>query len=156
MKNTTREARVGRVGLTPFNLPIPGWNERKMTSADFEQVCEREGITVHRQPLPGGVRGLYTRVDGQPHIYIRASLKGSNRVRSEFHELAHHFLHGRDRDLKVLASKFDQKLTDPQEWAEVEATAAACVALAPGFSLLSLIQIVTGSASRYNWKGGAK
>lgn len=152
-KNTRRH-------LSPFTLPIPGWGKRRMTTEDFERVCQREGITVHRAVIGRGIRGIYFRRDGEPHIIITPRLRGTEKLRVEFHELAHYFLHDGERvsmrEGEFIGSKFrnySKRLTPAQEWAEVEANTAAIVAIAPGFSLLLFLQFCTQSiASDRKWR----
>lgn len=81
--------------LTPFTLPIPDFGKRQMTSRDFEEACNREGITVIRRRFTSSIRGFYMRQNGEPFIYIDSRLRGFNRLFVEFHELGHYFLHSR-------------------------------------------------------------
>jgi guanylate kinase len=123
-----------------------------MTSKDFEQVCAREGITVKREKIDKAygknAKGVYTRAldTNEPVITIDPSLRGYQRVRVEFHELARHFLHGNNlknlRRFSMKTGKFPQ-LTPAKAWQEVEADAAALCAIAPGFPTVHLIRTVT-------------
>jgi IrrE N-terminal-like domain len=141
--------------FTPFNLPIPGWNERRMTSEDFKQVCEREGIKVESFRFKGTTRGLCTIRDGKVHILIDERLRVRERVFVEFHELGHYFFHLRNkRAHRALDSNFDsteENLTPAQEWAEVEANLAGSVAIAPGFYSVESIRYLGAVASRHKW-----
>lgn len=142
--------------LTPFNLPIPGWDERPMTSDDFKAACEREVITIKRQRLPEDVSGVFCRgEDGTPYIYIDTKLRGRDKVRVEFHELGHYFLHSHRKGLlRIVGVDFDY--TPEQEWVETEANAVAFVALAPGFRLKDFLQIASLSAAKHNWSRAAR
>jgi Zn-dependent peptidase ImmA (M78 family) len=139
--------------LTPFTLPIPGWNKRRMTSRDFEAVCQREGITVERRKLTGSVRGFYRRQFGHPFITIDSTLGGHKRIQVEFHELGHYFLHDGKSDLMRKAS--DEE-TPEQRWIEIEAETCALVALAPRFDLNLFMEVLMVRAAGHVWgKGGA-
>lgn len=132
---------MNRKKYHPFNLPMPGWGERRMTTEDFMLACEREGITVRYQVIYKSVRGLFFRVKGFPFITIHPRLKGSEKLYTEFHELGHYFLHDTDDASLLSVPGSDEPLSLAQQWAETEATAAGLIATAPGFSLLTFVQI---------------
>lgn len=111
----------------PHELPLPGWNERKMTIRDFNAACEREGIIVVRRRL-GFTKGFYCRISGLPFIFIDRAIKGQERLFVSFHELGHFFMHG--SEAMVAMSLRDDKT--PTDWFEVEANACARIALKPG------------------------
>ncbi len=139
--------------LTPINLPIPGWNKRKMTFQDFEEVCQREGITVERMRFKSDVRGYCTKSGGSPLIALDKRLRGIKRIQVAFHELCHYFLHVDDpaclRTMNAETHEANEKLTPQQLWAEYEATIAASIAIAPGFFCLGGITYLSEVASRY-------
>jgi Zn-dependent peptidase ImmA (M78 family) len=139
--------------LTPFNLPIPGWNERRMTSDDFDSICEREGIqAISEHSCSTKALGFFTwTIDGTPTIFISPRQKGRERVRTQFHELGHYFLHSRQKHTFKTLEDEEAKLTPAQEWAEVEANVAALIATAPGFFLNYLIRRMTPGIGRHNW-----
>lgn len=131
--------------LTPFTLPVPGFGERRMTEADFNAACEREGITVLSQRLPEGINGCCSWPDGKPTIVIRPRLSNYKRLHAQFHELGHYFLHGNQKHLlRVLTS--EEPYTPLQLAAEVEADTAALVAIAPGFPINFWLRAVTPDA----------
>lgn len=143
--------------LTPLNLPIPGWNKRKMTSTDFEAICEREGITVQRFRLELDALGYYTKRNGQRIIAIDSRLKGNKRLQVEFHELGHYFLHdGRKSVFSSLEGNTGKVVkrvpkTAEQEWTECEANIVACIAIAPGFFGVAELAYLGLSAAGTNW-----
>lgn len=110
----------------PSPLPIDGWNKRKMTSADFREICARERIIVLRVPLPY-INGLCVDIDETPTIWIDSRLKGINRVRTEFHELAHYFFH----DGSELLSLPEPEEQRTRRRFELEANNVALDAIAP-------------------------
>jgi Zn-dependent peptidase ImmA (M78 family) len=117
----------------PADLPIPGWNKRVMTKSDFSQTCEREGIIMLRLPLPNGINGMYTRMHNTPIIWIDSRLRGTERLRTEFHELGHYFFHD-PKALIGIPTKQEKKM---RARFEVEANAIALDALAPALRLNS-------------------
>lgn len=79
----------------PHALASVGWNRKVLSSQDFERCCEEEEILVLTLPLVewGGFYGVF---DGVPVIALDESLRGVERDRVAWHELAHHFLHTPD------------------------------------------------------------
>jgi Zn-dependent peptidase ImmA (M78 family) len=153
-KTTTRRRRRSRRSRHPFALPVPGYGERKMTTADFEAACAREGITVRRKALHDGLLGYYLRTPAGPSITINSRLKGDEKLRTEFHELGHYFLHDGDRAILKMSGS---KLEAYNDWAELEANAVAIVALAPDFNLSLFIEYVASNkVPRRRRKGGAR
>jgi hypothetical protein len=140
--------------LTPPTLPLPGWNERRMTEADFRRACEREIIVVLRLPIPG-TRGAYTRMRGVPTIMIDSRLMGNERLAVMFHELGHYFMHDGAAPLKL-----DGEFDAAGDWHEAEADAAATIALAPKTSISKVLrqQLMRTALprSKGRGKGGAK
>jgi Zn-dependent peptidase ImmA (M78 family) len=126
---SAKRIKTSRRRRFPSALPIPGWGKRRMTKADFNQTCEREGILVLRLPLSSmGIRGACGRLQGIPFIWIDSRLRGIERLRTEFHELGHYFFH----DGNSLPVMFDEKKKKKtRERYEFEANAVARLALAP-------------------------
>jgi Zn-dependent peptidase ImmA (M78 family) len=119
-----------------------------MTSQDFAEVCEREGIAVIRTRLQG-VSGAYKRVKGTPTIWIDSRLRGVQRVRTEFHELGHYFLHaGSNPSLWRMPNAVR---TPDQDWCEIEAEACALLAIEPGFLLSVWIEVVYADVRALGW-----
>lgn len=142
---------------TPFNLPIPGWNERPMTSRDFAEVCQREGITVKRHRFAGSIRGAHCCLRGRHFIFIDSRLRGLDKLVVEFHELGHYFLH---RQKKGLYRRLEDKhCTSAQEWSEVEANLVALTALVPrvsGETFNLFLKTFMQRCIRKNRKGGQR
>jgi Zn-dependent peptidase ImmA (M78 family) len=141
--------------VTPFTLPIPGFGQRPLTGEDFERACRREGITVERRPIKtkrGKVFGYYDR-DGKT-IGIDSRLKGAQKLLTEFHELAHHFLHRGQYD--GLKRVLGEGRSPYQDWKEVEADAAALYAVAPAFELSIMLELMSPKIVRMKWGGGKK
>jgi len=143
---------------TPFALPIPGFGESPLTSEDFERACAREGIAVRRERIPDETaRGYYSPGGGSPFIVIDARLRGRRKLLAEFHELAHHFLHGWRHDFRSelawerLGGK--RHYTPRQEWAEMQADAAALLAVAPGLSLPAVVRFLLPELSMTQTRG---
>lgn len=109
----------------PCALPISGWNERTMTEADFQEVCEREGIIVLQVPI--FIRGFYFRHCGTPTIVISSRLHGIPRLHVAFHELGHHFLH-HSKSWMGLPKESAALVSEEQEF---EAEAIAAMSLIP-------------------------
>jgi hypothetical protein len=154
---------MAKKNFTPLNLPLPDWNKRKMTSRDFEAACEHEGIAVQRFRFKSETRGYCQRQDAKPVIAIDSRLRGNERLRVEFHELGHYYLH---LDNPRLPRMFDaqthevvggKEMTPEQEWAECEANMVACVAIAPGFIGVVELAYLSVKAANTNWlKGSAQ
>ena len=70
---------------------IPDWNRKELTEADVYVVCERFGVRIVEMPLTR--EGFYFRLLGRDFIAVDSRLKGVERVRVLFHELAHFLLH---------------------------------------------------------------
>jgi Zn-dependent peptidase ImmA (M78 family) len=69
-----------------------GWNERVFDESDFYRLCHLDGVRVledAEMPLPGA----YCVYDKIPVIFIARRLRGAERLRVQFHELGHHWLH---------------------------------------------------------------
>lgn len=68
-----------------------GWNKRVFDEWDFYRFCDRDGVCVldAEMPLPGA----YCVYDRIPVIFISHCVRGVERLRVQFHELAHHWLH---------------------------------------------------------------
>jgi Zn-dependent peptidase ImmA (M78 family) len=139
---------------TPFNLPIPGWNERRMTSEDFMQVCAREGITATRLRFTSHVRGSFYRQNGRPFIVTDSRLRGLERIRVEFHELGHYFLHS--AGFERLKRMPGDPRTPETDWAEVEAHLVSMVALAPGFDIPEFLQFISVAEGRLSRRKGRR
>ena len=80
-------------------------------------------------------------------------MKDTEKPIVEFHELAHYFLHRGDGNVR---RKWNKEMSDYQEWKEVEANAAAFVAVAPTFKLGLFLEYVTPFAMKREKKGGAR
>lgn len=129
--------RERRKRLSPAMLPLPGWGERRMTLRDFREACERERIVVLRLPLPGRIRGFYVLMRGIPTIWIDWQLKGTPLLTVLFHELGHHFMHRGEVPPLRLADAEPKGVAD---WREVEADAAANIALRPKARISKLLR----------------
>ena len=70
---------------------IPDWNKRELGEADVCGLCERFGLRIVEIPLRR--EGFYFRLLGLDVIAVNSRLKGVERVRVLFHELAHFLLH---------------------------------------------------------------
>lgn len=68
-----------------------GWNERVLIQADFDCLCQREGVLVADRAMPW--RGIYVVRRGIPCIAINCALGGVERSEVEWHEMGHHLLH---------------------------------------------------------------
>jgi Zn-dependent peptidase ImmA (M78 family) len=103
-----------------------GWNERPLTEADFDALCEEEGVRVLELAMPE--RGLYLMRHGYPLIVLQEGLHGVERQFVAWHELAHHLLHTPENCFFApdLASKF-----------QYQANLVAACALIPQPLLLS-------------------
>lgn len=69
-----------------------GWNKRVFDESDFYRLCNSKGVRVFEDaemPLPGA----YCVYDKLPVIFIARRLRGTERLRVQFHELGHHWLH---------------------------------------------------------------
>lgn len=113
---------------SPLHLPIPGWNERRMTMRDFKRVCERERIVVIR--IPWRI-GMFTNIRGVPVIWLgsRSQFDGGELIQTAFHELGHYFLHRARTPL--LRAEGAEGGGGVRDWFEVEANACAAIALSP-------------------------
>jgi Zn-dependent peptidase ImmA (M78 family) len=77
---------------TLLRLMPDGWNERVFDESDFYRLCHLDGVRVledAEMPLPGA----YCVYDKIPVIFIARRLRGAERLRVQFHELGHHWLH---------------------------------------------------------------
>jgi Zn-dependent peptidase ImmA (M78 family) len=110
---------------SPYDLPIPGWNERRMTLRDFRLTCEREKIVLLQLPLP--YRGLCLTCHDVPTIWIDSTLRGVERLQVAFHELGHYFMH-KGLPLMLMSEKETDAVRD---WYEVQADAVSIIALSP-------------------------
>lgn len=75
----------------PAQLRRIGWNERVLTHADFDSLCQAEGVLVSVQAIRH--RGIYLVRHGIPCIAINCTLGVSERSEVEWHEMGHHLLH---------------------------------------------------------------
>lgn len=92
---------AGRAPLGPPGRPFMrrplaqltriGWNERVLTRADFDSLCQREEVLVADRVMPW--RGIYVVRRGIPCIAINCALGGVERSEVEWHEMGHHLLH---------------------------------------------------------------
>lgn len=76
----------------PTLLERLGWNRRVLTFADFEDICERQGVLLldasyRRRP------GFYTEHNGWPVIALDQRLHGAKRTLVAWHEFGHYLLH---------------------------------------------------------------
>jgi Zn-dependent peptidase ImmA (M78 family) len=77
--------------ITQLNAEIPGYNERPLTYADFEDLCQRDGIITFEHKMPA--RGWYFMMDEQPFIVINRSIFPGHKTFVGFHEYFHHKYH---------------------------------------------------------------
>jgi Zn-dependent peptidase ImmA (M78 family) len=88
-------------------------------------------------------------------IAIDSRLKGLKRVRTEFHEIGHYFLHkGLHTFHNIRLSDIDTlefNRTPAQDWLECEANIVALIAIAPGFFGVAELAFMSLTASRIDW-----
>lgn len=68
-----------------------GWNQRPLTWADFEALCEYFGIEVQRVSMT--TPGMYFLCRDKPIISLSTKLYGVRLWLVAWHEMAHHLLH---------------------------------------------------------------
>jgi Zn-dependent peptidase ImmA (M78 family) len=125
--------------LSLEKLTIFGFNQRILTEDDFHKICDCERITVLEMDVSSS---FYMSVAGQAFIVLSKKLKGLKKTFVEFHELAHHFLHGE----RNTTSAFYFNLLDSKN--EFEADALALIALLP-ISSLSSFDFLEEHPNRY-------
>jgi Zn-dependent peptidase ImmA (M78 family) len=67
------------------------WNQRVLTTDDFDALCELEDVTVEEAET--GFPGLYTRKEGRPIITISPLVLPRARGWVLWHEMGHVLLH---------------------------------------------------------------
>ncbi|HUF04354.1 MAG TPA: ImmA/IrrE family metallo-endopeptidase [Aridibacter sp.] len=98
-----------------------GLGERRLTTGDFYDICEAEGVEVISHP---GEASWYMEVKSRPFIVLSDSRKGIEKEFVMFHELGHYFLHAGNADRPMRDSLGPSKK-------EFEANAFALLALLP-------------------------
>lgn len=100
-----------------------GIGSRALTEIDFERICLREGVDVFwsskRYPFYFTVPE-----DDVKIIVLPKRLTGFKLLFAQYHELAHHFLHGGDDPCIAFLGQSDKKC-------EAEADAIALVSIFP-------------------------
>jgi Zn-dependent peptidase ImmA (M78 family) len=101
-----------------------GWNQRRLTEADFYALCRRHKITVQEMPLEVG--GFYYSVMGGHYIAIDSKLAPDKKLFVMFHEFAHFLMHAPDGGVTANFHGVGRKTRK-----ESEADLFAAVALIP-------------------------
>jgi Zn-dependent peptidase ImmA (M78 family) len=99
-----------------------GFNERRLTEADFYEICHSRNIEVQELDV---LASFYISILERETIVIDNKLTGVKREFALFHELSHAFLSAQINGPRVLF----MGLCDSKE--EHEADAFACIALIP-------------------------
>lgn len=99
-----------------------GFNERQLSADDFYNICEVENITIIEMETS---TSFYMTANNKSFIILKKNLRGLRRNFTQFHELAHHFLHGG----RGITGAFYFGLLDNTQ--ELEADALALIALIP-------------------------
>lgn len=98
-----------------------GIGRRALTEIDFEKICTREGVEVFWSDRR---YALYYVVEDVKIIILPKRLTGPKLLFAQFHELAHHLLHGGSDPCVAFLGQADKK-------AEAEANAVALISLFP-------------------------
>lgn len=101
-----------------------GWNQRRLTEADFYALCRRHKITVQEMPLRVG--GFYYCLMGGHYIAVDSKLVPDKKLFVMFHEFAHFLMHAPDRGVTANFHGIGRKTRK-----ESEADLFAAVALIP-------------------------
>ena len=101
-----------------------GWNQRRLTEADFYALCRRHKITVQEMPLRVG--GFYYCLMGGHYIAVDSKLAPDKKLFVMFHEFAHFLMHAPDRGVTANFHGIGRKTRK-----ESEADLFAAVALIP-------------------------
>ena len=101
-----------------------GWNQRRLTEADFYVLCRRHKITIQEMPLRVG--GFYYCLMGGHYIAIDSKLAPDKKLFVMFHEFAHFLMHAPDSGVTANFHGVGRKTRK-----ESEADLFAAVALIP-------------------------